>query len=155
MDVEIKQLPALRVAAVRHIGPYNEIGKAFDRLGQIAGPAGLITPPATEMLALFHDDPDSTPLDQLKSDAGITVPADATLPAGLTEQHVPAGTYASAIHVGSYEHLPDAWARLKSEWLPASGRRPDRSGPSYEVYLNNPMTTPKEELRTEIRMPVA
>ena len=41
MDVQIKELPALRVAAVRHIGPYEEITEAFERLGEIAGPAGM------------------------------------------------------------------------------------------------------------------
>jgi effector-binding domain-containing protein len=28
-------------------------------------------------------------------------------------------------------------------------------GTSYEVYLNNPMQVKKEELRTEMRVPVA
>ncbi len=154
MDVEIKQLPALRVAAVRHIGPYHEIGKAFDRLGQIAGPAGLITPRATEMVALYHDDPQSTPAEQLTSDAGLTVPEGAALPEGLTEQRVPAGTYASTVYVGSYSRLPDAWTRFMGEWLPASGRRINNDAPSYEVYHNDPTNTPEDQLRTEIRIPV-
>jgi AraC family transcriptional regulator len=154
MDVVIKNFPELRVAAVRHIGPYMQISEAFERLGQIAGGAGLIQPPKTEMVALFYDDPESTPADQLRSDAGITVEPDASLPAGLEEHHVPAGAYASAIHVGPYEQLGDTWARLMGEWLPTSGRRINSDAPSYEVYLNTPMTAPKEELRTEIRIPV-
>ena len=36
MNVEIKQLPALRVGAVRHIGPYNQVTEAFERLHGIA-----------------------------------------------------------------------------------------------------------------------
>jgi DNA gyrase inhibitor GyrI len=35
------------------------------------------------------------------------------------------------------------------EGLPASGRRVG-TGPSFEVYLNNPMEVAKEELRTEL-----
>ena len=46
--------------------------------------------------------------------------------------------------------LPGAWTALKKEWLPKSGHR--MSGPSYEVYLNDPMSTPKAELLTEIYM---
>jgi DNA gyrase inhibitor GyrI len=46
MDVEIIELPELRVAAVSHKGPYNQIGTAFARLGQIAGAAGLFGPSA-------------------------------------------------------------------------------------------------------------
>src|SRR5262249_51774954 len=33
MKVEIKERPEMRVAAVRHIGPYNQIPVAFERLG--------------------------------------------------------------------------------------------------------------------------
>lgn len=155
MDVEIKQLPDMRVAAVRHVGPYNTISEAFDRLGQIAGPAGLIRPGAASMVALYYDDPESTPPDALSSDAGLTVAPGVPLPAGLTEQHVPAGTFATTVFVGPYEQLGDAWARFMGEWIPAAGHRIRDDAPSYEVYLNDPMSTPKEQLRTEIRVPVA
>ena len=37
---------------------------------------------------------------------------------------------------------------MKKEWLPANGHR--MANPSYEIYLNNPMTTDKQELLTEI-----
>jgi len=44
MNVEITTRPELRVAAVRHVGPYNQISEAFGRLGDVAGkgaPAAL------------------------------------------------------------------------------------------------------------------
>src|SRR5690606_19808756 len=41
MHVEITHQPRLRVATVRHVGPYNRISEAFGRLGALAGPAGL------------------------------------------------------------------------------------------------------------------
>lgn len=56
MNVTLEDLPALRVAAVRHVGPYNRIAEAFARLGEVAGPAGLVVDGAM-MLALYHDDP--------------------------------------------------------------------------------------------------
>ena len=64
MDVETKERPELRVATVRHVGPYNQISEAFERLGTVAGRAGLFTGPPT-MLAIYHDDPESTPEEQL------------------------------------------------------------------------------------------
>jgi effector-binding domain-containing protein len=45
------------------------------------------------------------------------------------------------------------WARLKSDWLAASRHRVG-AGASYEIYLNNPMNTPKEKLETEICIPI-
>jgi AraC family transcriptional regulator len=153
MQVEIERYPELRVGTVRHVGPYIQINEAFARLGEIAAPARLFEKPGAMMVALFHDDPDTTPADQLRSDAAVVVANDVPLPDGLTEQRIPAGEYASTVHVGPYEQLGDTWARFMGEWLPASGRRLG-PGASYEVYHNTPMDTPKEKLRTEIRIPL-
>jgi len=153
MDVEIKKMPEQRVAAVRHVGPYNQIGQAFGRLGEIAGPAGLFTNPNAAMIALYHDDPESTPADELRSDAGVAVASGVALPNELAEHRLPAGRYAKTVHVGSYEKLGDTWARFLGEWLPESGERL-RDGPSYERYVNDPRTTPKERLITEIYVPI-
>jgi AraC family transcriptional regulator len=154
MDVQVTDRPELRVGALRHVGPYNQIGQAFARLGAVAGGAGLFRHPGATMLAIYYDDPDSTPPDRLRSDAAITVPDGAALPAELVEQRVPAGRYARALHVGSYEQLPDAWTRFKRDGVKRVGARA-ASGPSYEVYLNDPTKVPKEELRTELYIPVA
>ena len=154
MNVEIAHYPELRVGTVRHVGPYMQISDAFARLGELAVPARLFEQPGAMMVALFHDDPETTPADQLRSDAAVVVGKDVRLPEGLTEQRIPAGEYASTVHVGPYEQLGDAWARFMGEWLPASGRRLG-DAVSYEVYYNTPMDTPKERLRTEIRLPLA
>ncbi|MFN8574286.1 MAG: AraC family transcriptional regulator [Gemmatimonadaceae bacterium] len=152
MQADIREQPALRVATLRHRGPYNQIGEAFGRLGGIAGPAGLFRPGAV-MIAIYHDDPDSVAAAELRSDAGVVVPDGAPMPAGLTEVQVPGGRYAVATHTGSYEGLGDAWSRLMGEWLPQSGERV-RDSVSYEIYRNTPMDTPKEKLITEIYVPL-
>jgi AraC family transcriptional regulator len=153
MNVEIKDMPALRVGTVRHIGPYNQISQAFERLGAVAGPAGLFRYPQAAMLGLFHDDPDSTPPEQLRSDAAIVVPPDIPLPPELVEQKIPGGRYATTLHVGPYELLGDTWTRFMGEWLPASGHRLG-PGVSYEIYVNNPTNARPEELETELYVPI-
>jgi AraC family transcriptional regulator len=154
MQVEIADMPEMRVASVHHVGPYNQVAQAFERLGSIAGPAGLFAQPGAAMVGLYYDDPESTPQEELRADAGIVIPPATPLPAGLTEQRLPAGRYAKVIHRGSYEQLGDTWARLLGEWLPASGHRIG-STPSFELYRNTPMDTPKEQLVTEIYAPLA
>jgi len=154
MQVEIREYPALRVGAVRHVGPYMQINHAFARLGELAAPARLFERPGAQMVALFYDDPDTTPAEQLRADAAVVVAPDVALPKGLTEQCIASGEYASTTHVGPYETLGDTWARFMGEWLPSSGRRIG-DGVAYEVYHNTPMDTPKEQLRTELRLPLA
>ncbi len=152
MKVEFKEMPPLRLATIRHIGPYDQIGKAFERLGAIAGAAALFGRAGAAMVAVYYDDPETIAADELRSDAAIAIPDSASVPAGLVEQRIPGGTYISTLHIGPYDGLPDAWRRLKQER--ASSARPRRAGASYEIYLNDPTTTPKEELRTEIYVPV-
>ena len=135
------------------MGPYNQIGQAFLKVGKIADSAALLQQPGAFMIAIYHDDPATTPLDQLRSDAGIIVADDAPLPDGLGEHRLPAGRYAVAIHIGPYDQLGDAWARFFGEWLPKSNHR-IRDGASYEIYRNDPTRVPREELRTDMFVPI-
>lgn len=153
MNVAITTFPELRVATVHHVGPYNRVAEAFTRLGEIAGPAGLYADPAAAMVALYHDDPESTPAAQLQSDAGLIVSDHTALPPSLGETRIPAGRYARTVHRGPYNELGDVWARFLGEWLPASGHRLG-GGASYELYLNNPHDIPSSDYLTELRIPI-
>jgi len=152
MNVLIKEMPELRVATLRHTGPYNRISEAFARLGQVAGQAGLFGPESM-MLGLYYDDPETTPPAELHSDAALVVSAKATIPSGLVEQKVAQGRYACYSHMGSYDKLGDAWSRLMGDWLPKSGQRM-RDGVSFEIYRNMPGQVPEEQLQTEIYIPL-
>jgi AraC family transcriptional regulator len=153
MDVEITHMPELRVATVRHVGPYEDIPEAFGRLHQIADQAGLVSMPGTTLLAIYHDDPNTTPSDKLRSDAAVVVPPQEPLPRGLVEQTIPEGTYARVEHVGPYEQLSEAWELFKHS-IPQSGKQ-FGPGPSFEIYRNDPATVPKEALVTDLYMSVA
>lgn len=153
MNVAIKTLPALRTATVRHVGPYSRISEAFARLGDIAGRAGLFQQRPT-MLAIYHDDPETTPEAELSSHAAVVIDESAPLPEGLGEIRLPAGRYASFLHVGPYEQLGDAWARFMGQWLPQSGERIGK-GETFEIYRNTPMEVEKEQLETELYIPLA
>jgi len=153
MNVEVKQMPDMRVAAVRHVGPYHRISDAFGRLGELAGPAGLIVNRPT-MLAVYYDDPEVTPEAELRSDAALVVPEGVKLPSGLDEHRLSAGRYACILHIGPYEQLGDAWSRFMGQWLPHSGERM-AEGASFEIYLNTPAEVPKAQLRTELYIPLA
>ncbi len=152
MNVEITNQPELHAVAVHHVGPYNRISEAFGKLGDIAHPAGIIGPDTT-MIAIYHDDPETTPEDELESDAALVIPPTVPVPKGLTEITIPAGRYARTTHVGPYEKLPDAWARLMGDWLPRSGHRVG-DGVSYEVYRNTPGNAAPDELITELYVPL-
>ncbi|APR79370.1 Transcriptional regulator, AraC family protein [Minicystis rosea] len=152
MDVDIKERPELRVATTTHIGPYHRISEAFARLGQTPGIHALFAQEPT-MLAIYYDDPESTPASELRSEAAVAIAADAKVPETLSERRIPAGRYACTTHVGPYDQLGDVWARFIGEWLPQSGYRM-RDEVSFEIYRNTPGEVPNEQLRTELYIPL-
>jgi len=57
------------------------------------------------------------------------------------------------VHTGAYRHIGNAWSTLQAE-LKASKLKPGKSPPPFEIYRNDPDTTPEGELITEIFMPL-
>lgn len=153
MHVEIEICPQRRAAALSHRGPYNTIGESFERLGGIAGPAGLFADPQARMIAIYRDDPETVPAAQLRSAAGILVSDNAKVPAPLEEIVLPAGPWAWCLHRGSYAALGDAWQQLIGQWLPRSGRRM-AAGDCFELYLNHPGQVPEDQLMTRLYVPL-
>lgn len=153
MKVEIESQLQKRVAAVPHRGPYNTISQAFGLLGTLAGKARLFDTPIAAMVAIYYDNPQTTPAAELRSHAGLVVPSGVVLPKGLSEVHLPAGKYARTTHLGPYQKLAEVWSQFMNEWLPQSGYRLG-GGPSYERYWNTPMNARPEQLKTDLYVPL-
>lgn len=138
--IEVQDLPGFTIGYVRHVGPYaGEAGlfeRLFGRLGQWAGPRGLIGP-QTRWMAIFHDDPEITPPEKLRMSACLTVPAGTAGERDVSVMEIPAGRCAVARFSLRPSEYGAAWSWLMGEWLPESGYQPD-DRPCYEVYLSPP-----------------
>lgn len=153
MNVKIVSLPPQRAAFVRHVGPYQEVCVAWDRLTTELGRQGFIGPGA-RFFGLCHDDPAVTEPARLRYDACVTVPPDFQPDGDIGVQTIAGGDYAVLTHLGPYEQLGRSYAALLGEWLPRSGREL-RSAPCFEEYLNTPESTAPEDLVTDIHAPLA
>ncbi len=71
-------------------------------------------------------------------------------PTGWRLTELPAGTFASTVHAGSYETLGQTYERFDG-WLTEHGYA--KAGPPREVYLSEP-ATPPDLTRTVIEYPV-
>jgi AraC family transcriptional regulator len=149
-DVNIQQLPARTVAALRHHGAYHEIGNTFGKLGAWAAGHALRQP---RSFGLYYDDPESKPADELTSDACVEVPADLTLDGPVRPATIAGGRYAVLVHVGPYAELERPYRWLFGEWLPASGEEA-ADAPIVEEYLNDPQTLPPSQWQTAICVPL-
>jgi len=156
-NIEVKEMPELHVAYVRHIGPYKGdpelFGRLFQKLMTWAGPKGLLRFPETQVLCVYYDDPDITSEEKLRVDACITVPESTPADSGVGTMSVPGGKFA----VGRFELGPDdyeeAWTAMMGHWLPASGYQPD-DRLCYELYQNDPDTHPEKKHIVDICIPV-
>ncbi len=152
MDVRVESLSPLRVAFVRHVGPYAECGAAWGKL--CSHPAvQAASNEETLAIGICYDDPDVTKGGKIRYDACMTMADDFVGSGGIETQQIEGGDYAVMIHKGSYDGLHDCYRWFFGQWLPDSGREA-KSAPSLEVYRNSPEETPPEELVTEIRVPL-
>jgi effector-binding domain-containing protein len=75
----------------------------------------------------------------------------ADAPSGWEIRELPAGTFATLLHVGPYDTVGAAYDTMGA-WLAAHGLV--ALGPPREVYLSEP-DTPPEQVKTIIEFPVA
>ncbi len=123
----------------------EETGALCARVAGLAGPAGL--PVADGLVALFPLDLD----EELTATVGVVAPDGVAAPAGAAEVVLPAGAWASTLHVGPYAELPLAYAAL-FELLRERGHDP--VAPVAETYLNDPARVPAHELVTRVSVRV-
>lgn len=144
----VVELAEIRLIAVEHKGPYHLIGSAFDRIFTWAHQHGV---PIGRGIGIYNDDPREVAPEDLRSLAGMQVPADYQLPESEPEvriEVIPAGPYATHTHIGPYEWLPGAWQTFMAQTLPNGEPLPP--GICFEIYENDPDTTPPDQLITGI-----
>lgn len=156
LDLEIRARPAQRIAYVRHTGAYSDAGACWAALMKWGWSRMLFGRPET--FGLCFDDPDITEGHQLRYEACMAIGRRGRPKGRVNMREQPGGTYAVAVHQGSFQEIGRTYARLCARIVQGEidGRRWALADPpSLEVYLADPRSTPEAEMRTEIWMPVA
>lgn len=152
MKIEVLTIPEQRVAYLRHVGPYHEVGDTWAQLMGWAAQKGLLGKAAC--FGVCHDEPGSTPAAELRYDACVDITdSDLEVDGGLEVQSLDGGTFAKVVHRGSYENLGDTYGQFMGVELGKQGFKP-APGACREVYVNNCQDTPADQLITEIMAPI-
>ena len=149
MQVNVIQRPSQQIAYLRVSGPYSEtMPVGFARLEQWANASGHSN---GDWLALYWDNPETTPEEQLRADVAVSVAPGSEVSGDVQLQTIPAGLYASHRCRVENGDFATPWNALFCEWLPHSGYQP-AEGPCFEHYLNDGRTSGIWEL--EIYTPI-
>ena len=156
-EITVEKIDDIHVVYVRYIGPYKGNTKLFEGLFEKiftwAGPRGLLNNPDLKVLSVYHDDPEITEDEKLRTSICISAPDDIKVDGEVGKMTISGGTYAQ----GSFEILSheyqDAWDTMCGAWLPESGYQP-ADGLCFESYLNSPKDHPEGKHKVDIYIPV-
>jgi effector-binding domain-containing protein len=132
---------------VRLSGIGGALGTAF---GEVYGHLGAAQvtgdgPP----FVIYHEMPSGDAPFDIEVCAEVTQAIDP--PPGWQMQELPAGTFATLVHVGPYDTISSAYGAMVA-WIGDHGLAV--AGPPREVYLSPP-DTPPDQIRTIVEFPVA
>ncbi|MEL7121501.1 MAG: GyrI-like domain-containing protein, partial [Bacteroidota bacterium] len=140
-SIEVKQLPDIHVAYIRHKGPYAGNSELFNGLFQKlmtwAGPRGLLKFPKTKTLIIYHDDINIADQSKLRTDICITVDKDDVVDGEVGKLTLENGKYAVGYFEIKGDEFKQAWEWIFGQWLPKSGYQPDDK-PCFELYPSEP-----------------
>ncbi|MEE4178512.1 MAG: GyrI-like domain-containing protein [Bacteroides sp.] len=140
-SVEVKDLPKMTLAYIRHIGPYQGDDQLFERiwnkLFSWAGPRGLIGGEDFKSLVIYHDDPNVTLGDKLRMSVCITVPPETRVEGEIGKMEIEAAKYVIARFELTAQDFQQAWDWVFGQWFPTSGYQPDDK-PCFEMYPEEP-----------------
>ena len=146
---EMREQPAQPVLVVRTTASVREMqsamGRAFMAVAQYLGELGEA--PSGPPFAAYHNQ------DMEHLDVEIGFPVSRPLPGkgDIQASEIPGSQQAACTFVGPYTEIAPAYDTLQ-RWL--QERQLEPTGVVYEFYLNDPVVTPPQELRTQIVFPL-
>ena len=151
MKVITRKIKPMRVAYLRHIGPYEDTRQTwFDLKARLLADKQIRKRSA--YIGIGHDNPSVTPASELRYDACITVHKGYEPKKPVELQTIVGGDYAVAkdCPVGK---IKDAYQYLYGKWLARSSREL-RPLPSFAVFVNAYKGRPPGKWRVDIYMPL-
>lgn len=148
--IQLQEHPARPVLAIRLHTP---VGDLPEHMGRVFGEI-------MRYLAELHEQPAGYPFaayynqDMANLDVEIGFPVRKAFPDKdyIHSGEIPAGPAAVCLYTGPYTDFDAPYAAL-AKWMDEHGYR--GTGVSYEFYLNDPATTPPQELKTQIEFPLS
>jgi len=133
ISTEIENLEPIQTISIEHIGDYSGIAGVFEKLGIWATEHNLWAK-APRMAAVYHDDPMSTPAEQLRSHACLEDVADTEFAESMERYTISGGKYfVMTVEVRMAEY-GEAWQRVYAAFNEMGYEYDTRD--HYELYVS-------------------
>ena len=156
LTYEIKSLPATRILYLTHYGSYQSSGlvDCWDALIEYADQHQLLQED-TKYLGEMLDDEEITKDENCRYNAAITLPPDAEVEVTgfFATKEIASGQYACFMYKGDYSKMDAIYEQIYLHWI-VKNEFEIGNLPILEFYLSDEDTTPREELLTEIYIPI-
>lgn len=154
MEVEEVELEPQMVLGIRKRGAYKEIANLIPKVCEYAIRNGVqITGPP---IFICHEMPGEAMEANKNEDADIEVAIpiekEAKVSGEIKFYQIAGGKMAKIIHKGLYQDCGPAYEKL-FKWVEENGKQ--ITGPTREVYINDPREIPPNEIITEIYAPIS
>jgi len=143
---ETKKQPTMCIKVVTAVENLPQLlGEGYGEIMQYAGKHG-IQPTGAPYAMYFNED-----MENLQVEFGFPTAAPIEKEGRVEAGELPAGKALTDLHTGPYSSLEETYNRILAH---AKEQRLVPTGVCYELYLNDPATTPPEELKTEVFFPL-
>lgn len=154
MQVRIVEFAAVRLAALEHRGPPNQVSETVHRFIDWRASSGQSPVASSRTFGIPFNNPDTiAPEDFRFAVCGEMDQALAANAQGVHELSLPAGRCAVVRHVGSPDHIGETIYPIYRDWLPSSGEEL-RDQPLFFHYLSVYPQTPLQQWQTDIYVPL-
>ncbi len=151
-QIEIKELPAIKLAGIMRMGQFEEVGQLYQKLMQWGAEKGVLDKSNFKAITLYHDNPHVTHLSKVRYSACVTTNKSMAAEGEIRPLTIEKGIYA----VGRFEmhpaDFPQAWDSMNA-WVIETGYI-FRDGDYFEVYLNDHKTHPEQKFIVDICLPL-
>jgi AraC family transcriptional regulator len=133
-EIEIQIVAPIRVAYMRHVGPFGSpgIAETWRRFESWCEAEGL-APLRRRRFGVAQDNPNITPSERTRYDVCIQVDDDFHARGDVGVQTLPGGRYAFVPFAGRAAEIRAAWIWFLTRALPDAGLEPDLA-PAIEIF---------------------
>ena len=151
MKVITRKIKPMRVAYLRHVGPYEDTSQTWIDLTTRLSANKQIRK-SSMFIGIGHDNPTVTPAEELRYDACITVDEDYKPKKPVELQTIVGGDHA-VVKNCPVEKIKEAFQYLYGKWLARSSREL-RPAPGFIVFVGARDAVAPRKQRVDIYMPL-